>query len=334
MSIDSRQDWVPASQDIISDLPSLLYVVYWKTKYHFKINYLGPLISITVVLLSGIELFGPFTHLSDEIEKVVPATWFLYVPETVVHLWHWRGFHLLLALVLFIAAVLMVLHHRFLEKQSERYRELITFMLFTAKTIRDSSEQQLTQGRAAVLLLDNLITALNEYENRPSKLNASILVRKNGSDEPFRIYAQDSSNAFDPTLIIPRDNTVAGRVVKYERNEKPGILVYVPRTKFVHGIVFRGGDVFFSETAICTTPYQVLDEATEKDVLKCLLCVQIPLKKPVTQSVGQRKHVRRESYPIAVLSLSGQAADCMDSFHYIGARLAADLCAQLLITQD
>jgi hypothetical protein len=334
---DSRQDWVPTSQDLINDNLSLAHVVWWKAKYNFKVKYLGRLISATVVVLSGVELFGPFTHISDELGRLVPVPWIEHVPASVINTWHSRGFHAVLALFLFAAAVVMLLHHRFLEKQTERYRELLAFMLLTAKTIRDLkelSQQELTQPRAAVLLLDNLISALDAHHLEP-KLNASILVRTNGTDEPFRIYAQDSDNAFDPDLDIPRDNTVAGRIVEYERKEKsPGTLLYIPRTKFVHGIVFRGGDVFFRENAICTTPYQVLDETTERDVLKCLLCVQIPLKRPIKQSIGQRKNLRRESYPIAVLSLSAPHEDCMDSFHYLGARLAADLCAQLLMTRE
>lgn len=298
-----------------------MYVGWWNIVYLFKIRVLGPFLASAVVLLSAIELFGPLTHLLDD-----------FLPSSWLARWHTPWIHYAVTICLITAAIAMVLHHRFLEVQSERLKNLLAFTVVAATNLRTLSSNE-HDPQTAVGVLDALILSLSSAGDRAKnrkRLNASILMR-GAADQSFTIYAQDSANVFKRDARIPARASVAGRVVDYDAGtESGGALLYVPSTQYVHGIVFRGGPVSFRETEISPATYKVVDPTTERDILKCLLCVQIPLKHLSTEENDGLEERRRDGYPIAVLSVSSQGKDCMDSIHFMGAKLAADLIAQFL----
>jgi hypothetical protein len=312
-----------------SEAWSFIYVAWWQIRYHFGIKVLGPLINWTVVVLSVVEIFGPVTHISDEIIEAAGTR----IPLKLILLWRSPTLHVILAIALFATACLMVFHHRFLERQTERLRSLLAFTVIMATNIRELEQTQHLE--AAVQLLDGLLDALSWSGSRSSnrsRLNASILI----ADRPgnsFRIYAQDSEQCFGHNiphpLIIP-PNSVAGKVVDFDVEQgSTGSLVYVPSTRYVHAIIFKGAGVSFRETQISPTTYKVVDGSTERDVLKCLLCVQIPLTEAGSMPM-QPEGQPPQSHPVAVLSLSSKEVNCMDSLFYLGSKLAAGLFAQVI----
>jgi len=234
-----------------------------------------------------------------------------------------------IAFVLFITAVALILHHNRLNEKVKKYRNLLTF----ATVFADSSDEisDLSPQAAAGAILDALVRALERpgmKSRSKNQINATILTRTGRDGAPFRIFAQDSSTPFSYELEIPAES-VAGKVVRFDSERgRVGALMYVPSTKHVHGIAFEKGT--FAEgreivrgAEIVPATYRVVDEATETEVLKCLLCIQIPLRQP--------RDEYDESAVCAVLSLSGLKADCMDIVSFSAAKLASALLADTMV---
>jgi hypothetical protein len=306
---------------------SYIYVGFWNIWYTLKIRMIGTIVAVIVFILSAIELIGPFTHLIHE------------TPNSASRLpiWQTEWIRYGLASLLFLTAVIMIWYHTVLDAKVKRYRNLITFVMVLAGNIGALDARYGTED--AVQMLDGFTRAVDHRAKKPNNkplLNASILIRADKQSGAFSILAQDSCKAFKTDILIPEENSVAGRTVRYDTDhEKMGTLMYVPSSRYVHGIAIRSAKVaaeeagktdaeenVFTETEIVPTTYRVVDKSVDTDVLKCLLCIQIPLKQPQS---GQER-----SYSCAVLSLSGRKVDCMNSVHFMGAKLASALLAEVL----
>ena len=298
---------------------SYIYVGLWHFWYAFRIKYLGVFASIAVFVLSAIEMAGALTHLLPETT----------LPKWLSPLWRTHWIHYVLASLLFFSAWVLIWHHSRLKKKNARLQELLFFVMVMAQEISEL-ESDYTPRAAAITTLDALTHAL-EYRggaspNEKNFINATILIQRHHYSEVFEIYAQDSNHAFRDDLCIPAEDSVAGKVVKYDSDHKvQGTMLYVPSTRCVHGIALslsKESHEVFENTEIIPAPYKVLDEATERYALRSLLCVQIPLKRNLSHA--------GESYSKAVLSLSAQKVDSLDSVCFTGAKLAVNLLAELL----
>src|SRR5437899_12791275 len=103
-----KQPAKPRTKRIVSKRRSLIYVSLWDYWYGFKTKYLGKIIAAVLVLLSIIELIGPFTHLLPD-----QAMWIRFV----------------IAGLLFTTAVLMILQHHFEHVRTERYESLVNSVM-------------------------------------------------------------------------------------------------------------------------------------------------------------------------------------------------------------
>jgi hypothetical protein len=309
---------------------SYIYVGLWKLWYKFKLKYFGILAAGVVFALSAVELAGALTHL-------LPAA---NLPKAVAVLWGAQWIRYVVATLLFLASFILIWHHARLRRRVKRLQELLFFLVLMTQKVAELKADY-TQEAAIVSVLNALVRALHPRvsiirgvvrifnhrgtgaKSRQNLINAAILVRSREPGQDFQIYAQDSSKTFKGDLRIPAEDSVAGKAVWYDaRYGEIGALMYVPWTRCVHGIGLRTKEDsrgVYAAADIVGATYRVLDETTERDVLKCLLCIQIPLK----GCVGQ------DSFPCAVLSVSGQTIDCLDPVCFIGARLVVNLIAEL-----
>jgi hypothetical protein len=215
-----------------------------------------------------------------------------------------------------------------LREQAKKYKDLVTLVMVLVGNSLVLADLQ--AGEAAEQILDALVHALHgprKKSGSKTRINASILVRRGPPSSPFRIFAQDSQKAFDPLLEIP-DDSVAGRVVRFDSDRgRLGALMYVPSTRHVHGIAFEKGRLtegreVFTGLEIVPASYRVLDATTEIKVLKCLLCVQIPLK--------FHEMEYDTSNVCAVLSLSAGETDCLSMVSFSAAYLASAMLAETI----
>lgn len=294
---------------------------WWLIWFNLKPKF-GLLSAIVIAVLSVFELLGPIAHLIPS-SSCVPGK-----PCFLGGFWQSSGFHYALTGLLFLTALTLIFHHSHLQRKVNKYKDLLTFAAVLAGSedeLRPESAQ-----KAAESILTALVRVLGPKGAKAelkSRINATILLRAGKEEEPFRIFAQDSTKPFND-IKIP-DDSVAGRVVKFDRDRGTvGTLMYVPSTQYVHAIAFEKGR--FSDTnqlvmgaEIVPTTYTVVDETTEIEVLKCLLCIQIPLKSPQEGSI--------KSNVCAVLSLSGRDVDCLDMVSFSAAKLASALLSDIVV---
>lgn len=280
-----------------------IYVGAWYQWEKFKTRYLGPTFAAVLLVLSGVEIGGPFVHFINLHRH--PR-----IQDAIVG-------------ALCLTALIVVWHHRVLHARADRYKNILSFAMVLAEN-RNSADNS---PSAIVPVLDSVVRALNPLGRSEKSINAAILRRpQSPTPQSFRIFAQDSGNSFRQGLEIP-DDSVAGKAVQLDnRARNIGGLVYVPWTKFHHGVAFRTiryphTSKGFSEGEIVPATYCVLDAATETKVLKCLLCIQVPSRSAEDEDLVKYQYV---------LSLSGQRVDCMDTVFFSAAKLVAAFLVDIL----
>jgi hypothetical protein len=295
---------------------SHVYVGWWVVWYQLKLEYVGVAVGILLFFLGSVELLGPTAHLISD-----------YSPKSWKNLLDSSYFHFGLAGSLFVVTAVMLSHHQYLHHKVARFKDLVQFSVSMSAIVRNDPDASPTG--LAVVVLDGLLMALqgmSDPSEATRRVNASILVKADGAEKSFRILAQDSSNTFDRDIRVSGENSVAGKLVKFDRDHKTvGSLMYVPSTRALHAVAFTAEmeeGVFFSDTEIIPTSYEVIDETTQKNAIRSLLCAQIPLRQPIDS--------RERSYTAAVLSLSAKSEDCMGFMFFLGSKLACNILTDFL----
>jgi len=286
----------------VSEKRSYLYVSLWMYWYGFKTDYLGKAVGVVLFVLSVIELGGPLTHLVPEQDMKVRLT---------------------TAALLFGTAVLMIWHHHRIEVRTKQYDTLVTSVMLMLE--KECAKKSSTPSNDVANILDALVFALEFKKREKGFLNASVLLRTVQDGEPFRLFAQDSSNALPTNVAVDATHSVAGKVVEVEQaaikggKDRPRAIVYVPSTEYVHGVLITGemrqkDQQIFQGTRVVPSAYLPLT-GNINEILQCLLCIEIPMEK---------------SECSAVLSLSSRKKDCLGSLDFTAVKVVAALLTQVM----
>ncbi len=290
---------MPYSEDVSirSQAIGYLYVVWWQYKFYLRQNLIGQIARYGVIGLLAFEILGPLTHL-------VP----IGTKENS------RAEYLLISF-LFGCACVVVWHHTRLHKHVQRHRVVLSstrVLLEQQSLIQERAKPRGEMGRKqdVVNILDAFVFALEDYYPK-QKFAASVMLLEPNAKH-FVLYAQDPRAPFEEKATLDNVTSVAGSV----RSDKPGTLLYVPRTSCIHAlrIASDGFDhTHYRRAAIIPNAFQSLP--IDPELLKCLLCVRIPLRDP-----------RRS----AILSFSSGKADIMGRLEFDAIKVAAALIATAL----
>jgi hypothetical protein len=176
-----------------------------------------------------------------------------------------------------------------------------------------------------VRVLDSLVETVG-YKRPEGLFSATILKRLVKPGEPFKLYAQDKQNKFQQQFSVHETNSVAGKVVETDKTS-PRALMYVPSTKYIHGVVIKrekGPDdqEIFKQMEIVTSAYSDVTSSEDPDVQHCLMCITIPL-----QQLGKKPEDPDTS---AVLCLSGRKKDCMGALDFTALKVTAALLYEVM----
>jgi len=163
-------------------------------------------------------------------------------------------------------------------------------------------------------------------------MNATVLVRERPG-ESFRVVHQDSRQNFSQDLRLDSTYSAAGKLAM---EKKSGTLIYVPYTKFLHGVRIVGGeadadlldgvrtsgDEPVKSVELVPDVFEALHGRPGQDQVMCVLCVKVPK--------GNRGPGRLGRSRVAVLSVSGRRPDCIGSLGFRAASVAASLVSLVL----
>jgi hypothetical protein len=292
----------PVQKPLISKRRSFIYVSLWDYRYGFKTRYLGKILAAVLFLLTGIELIGPFTHLLPEL-----ATWVRFG----------------VAGLLFATAVLIIWQHHRAHVRTERFEGLLNSLMVQLEQLATSKAP--CSAADATGVLNSLVQTVG-HRRREALFSASILKRVVKPGESFKLYAQDRQNKFQDQFAVDETNSVAGKVVDTDKTS-PRALMYVPSTKYIHGVVITwakapNGQQIFMQTDIVPSAYSDVTSTIDPDVQHCLLCIAIPL-----QQIGKKPTDPDTS---AVLCLSGRKKDCMGALEFTALKVTAVLVSELM----
>jgi hypothetical protein len=277
---------------------SLFFVGAWIYWYWFKRVIIAHAFPIVFIVLAGVEVLGPLTHLIPQIEAM-PAGW-----------------RISLICFLLLTALLLLVHHHRLRIRCDRHEALLGSLdvLLGVENRRPASGYSDAMRIQSIgRILDALVFALEFPRNQEMLLNATVLIREEPGS-PFRITYQDSRYFFPPDeFALHPTECVAGNVSL----EKADCLIYVPSTRFRHGVRLSGGD----SVNVVAGAFQQLEGLPGQTELKCLLCVKVP---------KGNKRARGAKRRDAVLCLSGQKSDCMTALHFSAIRVVAALVSFVL----
>ena len=259
------------------------------------------------------------------------------------HFWQLQLFHSLLSTILVLAVFIMLLNHRRLKARNKDHKELFGYLQWLVEHDWTRKSTSLEDGLKTIL--DGLVKTLDERKKKKSpkkgqniipRLNATIMIAAPESGlADFRILAQDSSDPFRYDTTVPYVHSVAGEVVRKDRElRNSGLLVYVPWTSFTHGVAFHYAAEkvldFVLEMRIIPTTYAQIDKDGQEK-LGCLLCIRIPLDSGVEINLQDGRILRN---PSVVLSLSSPRAHSLDDSAFDTARLVSRLLLQVFQTRD
>jgi hypothetical protein len=292
----------PVQKRVVSKRRSFIYVALWDYRYGFKTRYLGKILAAILFVLTAIELIGPLSHLLPE-----QGTWIRFG----------------IAGLLFTTAVLIIWQHHRAHIRTERYEGLLNSVMVQLEKL--ATAQAAYTISDAIRILDSLVATVG-YKRRVPLFSATILKRIVKPGEPFKLYAQDSQNKFQTQFAVDETNSVAGKVIETDKTS-PRALMYVPCTKYIHGVVITwakgpGGQDIFMQTDIVPSAYSDVTSSTDPDVQHCLLCIAIPL-----QQLGKQPADPDTS---AVLCLSGRKKDCMGALDFTAVKVTAVLLYEVM----
>ena len=128
-------------------------------------------------------------------------------------------------------------------------------------------------------------------------------------------------------MTIPAKGSVAGELLTWEA-AKAGVLLYVPKTRLLHGVAIwtEGGEgssiSIFDQTKVSEPIYKDLDVSKDPTALLCLLCLQIPLnleEKPSDSPAIE-----------AILCVGGHKEDCLDDVAFTAAKISVQMLRQVI----
>lgn len=281
---------------------SYFYIGWWSYKFYFRQAILGRVAPIALLLMFGLDILGPITH-------VMPIT------ESA----RTRYFT---AFTLLAVAVVLILHHHRLRRRIERLQLVLTstMVLLDFQSTRHAGggrpDGEMKRRHAVTQILDAFVFAL-EKNYSGGGVAASVVIR-DSQNGPFLMYAQDPRRTFSEHTILDHTRSAAG----YTSRELPGTLLYVPRTEYTHaariGAEGSGGDGHgvFRKARIVPNAFQACAEDPEH--LKSLLCVRVPLRDGPASKC-------------AILCISRKQCDGMGDLEFHAIKLAAALVGLALL---
>lgn len=283
------------SPSVLKAAFSYLYVAVWVYTYWIR-TITAPVFRWLLVPLIVVELIGPWSDLYSPKESW-PLAW-----------------RIILAVTLFLVALTLSINHRRLDVRLQRHDVILSSIrvLMEEGTLDDKDASSTVKRIGQVL--DALVFSIG-YGRKHSVINATLMMRAH-PDNQFRIAVQDSRSKFDLNISLDANRSVAAKVATEER---PDIVIYVPNTKFLHGVridllkAFPKRD-YFRATEIVPGAFQWIDEANQA-VVRSLVCIQVPV---TTKNVG------------AVLCVSDQDTNTLGYLELSAMKVAAGLIVQVL----
>ena len=310
-------------------LLGLIIISFWCIWFLFRALYVGTWLVAFLLLISLGELLALTTHLFIDI----------YVHPGVHVFWQSTTIHFVLFLISTFTALTIFWDHRRLESTNKGHRQLMVYLKWFAEQNWTAVTEPLENTLKAIL--NGLVSALDERtgkerQNSP-RLNATILISDlSSASREFEILVQDQSNTFPPETIIPNEHTVVSDVVRIGNERRnPRLLLYVPWTRFCHGVCFeysvRVGtpagpwEDLVTEMSIVPTSYKLIS-SSDNDRLGCLLCIPIHLDHGIS-ILHKGRSIER---PCAVLCLSSPRQDSLKSEAFDAARLISGLLPRVM----
>jgi hypothetical protein len=282
--------WLPVWRKAVS----YLYILYWDRKYFSRVWSISYLIPWLLVILSAAELVGSLLHFvsffdeSSAPTRIGIASALLAVAGTVV--WH---------------------HHR-LEVRIERHQTIMAMTrVLCARAVEYYNPAD--DGCAKKFIHDALEAFVYALERtRGLGLMNACLVVRDAPGKEFRILEQYPAGTFlSHTRLSCKESAAAIAAA-----ESGNTTVYIPHTKYIHGIrfVFEEDDFMPSKPPATTTriienAFQSIDPGHERKFLRSLLCMKVPNEIPLNSRVHDRLRIAPDA--TLVLCLGAQQADFM-----------------------
>jgi hypothetical protein len=301
---------------------SYIYIEIWLRRYRFKVGFGTVITGLLILIFSAIEILGPILHLLPEHGAGRFGRFVDFIHGV-------RGRYELFALLLLVAGS-MVIHHEVLGKRIGRFRALFGYVM-AAESIRQSAPA--APKASATALLDALvrvvspkaskagalITPEEKLKRERAEINSSILIRDSGAGQDFSMYTQNSNGRFDATKPVPATASAAGKLVAWQvEKQRPGALLYVPRTNQYHGAgLWSDADAegpLFNNCKWVDFAFNDLGHGSET-FLASLACVQIPM--PATEHE-------------VILCMGSGEPNRFDELEFIAAKMTATMLAEIV----
>jgi hypothetical protein len=295
--MESREDTArdgSTSPSVLRQAFNYLYVAVWVYTYWIRTTFVAAVLRRVLVFLGLIELVSPWWH-------------FYFPTESLPRAWK-----LIFAVTLFVVVVMLSINHRRLTVRLQRHDVILSSIrLLLEEGVLDDRDGVSPHDRVAKVLTA-LVSSI-EYGRRGNRMNATVMIRS-ATDRKFRIAAQDSHRKFDSELSLDGNCSVAGRAA----TGPPEVVIYVPNTRFVHGVQIDLLKTFpkreyFRATEIVAGAFEWLD-ATNQSLVRSLVCMRVPT------STGLD----------TVLCVSGQRTNSLGYLELSAIKVAAGLVAEVL----
>lgn len=274
-----------------------IYVAFWLCKFYLRQKLIGRVAKFVLIVSSVLEFFGPLTHSHVfSLPKGGP------IPEIIMGL-------------LFSSGLVVLVHHHKLQNRITRYHILLSSTRVSLEGVNSRRLSGLNRDRHAETkkavseILEAFIFSLGYLRNGEGFAGSVLMNDAPGA--PFHIYGQDSCSRFEGELQIHQTESVAGKTC----TEKVGAIIYMPNTKYPHGVRIAGEESrtgereSFRTARIVTSVFQNLPQ--DVAYLKSMICVRIPLEQATDR--------------IAVLCFSSKHVDVFGDLEFHAVRLAAGL---------
>ncbi len=318
----------PSPSNPITEALGYLYIGYWDCKFFLRILIAARIAPVVLGICIFMEALGAILH-------VLGLMGHSETPGAPAHLWIQALTYVdpYLPIPLLLAAVITIYHHRRLEIRVKRHQVLLRSIAEVSSSAAHNDRaaapaaREREARRHVAQILRSVVTALEFENNRRNgqPFSASVLIR-NGRDVPFHIFEQYPKEIFSEDVALDSVNSVAAAAA----SEKTGNVVYVPNTRFDHGVRIADEEKRNNNrirrtqtTRIMPGIYQRLRPAQcDPRRLKALICAHVPIE---TRADG-----RKENQVEVVVSFGAPRPDCMGELDFNAAKVAAALIGRAI----
>jgi hypothetical protein len=297
-----------AGNPALADARSYLFIGWWLFWYWARTAVIGKVVPGILLILSAVELLGPWFHVVPDIEKLAP-----WAKVTV------SG-------TLFLTAGILVYHHWRLEVRVQRHRMVLnSFMQLLETAIGKVSGNGPKRDPNKMIdeVLNALVYALEFERGGPPSLLAATIMLQSSPANPFRLLQQTSNGPFRSEIMVDGQFSTAAKVA----SEPQGVLLYVPSTTYIHGVKISleqrrtaaGKVIEFQSARTIPNAFESLDDGENEKLVRSLLCVRIWPK-------GQMN----TNAPCFVLCLSAKRPNELGELDFNATKVGASILSLLL----